>query len=221
MQSDTIVLDHCADAASSAEFLKSAEEQLKRLGVKATYIPRDAMNPNCGIRYNKPGQSGDISTVGQGDCMSYDAIASLEQLIESTYMQQRLNELHLRMSRLGWRVFIQDGLVHVEKAETGRNGVEFDLNYEGLYALEDDLRRSEMRHMILVFRAQRHLAGKDVEVGASIEDDGVCIEDVAMRKSVKLRYSDPQAPNKLDAFLQKLTKFLDTPHTSINPAVVI
>ncbi len=215
MQSDNgNVLDQCADAASSAKFLKSAEEQLKRLGAEATYLPQDDTNPNCGIRYRKPGQSGDISLVGDGNRMPYQKLTQLEWLIESIYTQRRLNELQLRMAQIGWRPFVQGKLIYVDKEETGSSEAHYSPTYEGLYTLENDLRRAEMRHMILAFWAQMHLAGKDVEASASIEDDGVCIEDVATRKPVKLCYSDPKAPNKLNTFLQELIiKLLTAPHT--------
>lgn len=202
MQLDPVVLNSCANAEDTAAFLTKIVKRLNELGINATYIPRDdRINPNCGVRYNDGTK--DVAIAGVGDCMTYDNMAKLERMVECTYVQQRLNELQLRMAQVGWRAYVQNGLVHIEQTDTGSAEIEFDPTYEKLYELENSLQRAQMRHAVLYHRAQWYLSGGSSDARISIEDDGVRVSTT--RETVTVRYNDPTALAKLDRALAQIS----------------
>lgn len=191
LESKTILLAQLASEEDSVKCLENVERRLQKLNVSVRVFHKDDLNPNCGVCI---GDSKKIcKVVGCGNRLAYDDIVQLEHTVERYYVEAQLANLRSRMAKIGWRVYIgnEDGLIHIETVESGSDDRGYDPTYENIWQIEMDLRRAEMRRLVLRFHmeVEGKMSGELIE-RLRPEDDGIVyITDT--RQSRTIPYSNP------------------------------
>ena len=152
-ESKTVLLAQLASEEDSVKCLEHIERRLQKLNIPVRVFYKDDLNPDCGIRIGNEERG--YKVVGCGSRLSYDDIARLEHIVEQYYVEAELANLRPRMAKIGWKVYSRDdGLIHIETVESGSDDRGYDPTYENIWQIEMDLRRAEMRRLVLRFHLE-------------------------------------------------------------------